>query len=108
MHNAYRDLAGIMGCAAGIQRLPDVFPGASLLSQKVKWLRSSHLEVDLLAELKNPGTNSLDTSNFFFELDTQRLADPVNAYIDHKLIALKCRKGYNDSTLAEVSCKACQ
>ncbi|KAK4233816.1 hypothetical protein C8A03DRAFT_38447 [Achaetomium macrosporum] len=60
-------------------------------------------EVDLLATLKDRGTNSLDATNSLVELDTQRLAAPVNAYIDHKLTILKGRNGYNDSVLAEVS-----
>ncbi|KAK4095976.1 hypothetical protein N658DRAFT_66266, partial [Parathielavia hyrcaniae] len=90
-------------CAQGRSELVRLISTSLTLSQKVKWLLSSRPEVDLLAELKYPGTNFTDASNSLVELDTQRLAEPVNAYIDHKLIALRCRKGYNDSVLAEVS-----
>ncbi|RYP20864.1 hypothetical protein DL765_002598 [Monosporascus sp. GIB2] len=90
-------------CTQGRLDLIHLISTSLTLSQKVKWLLSSRPEVDLLAGLKDPGTNSLDASKSLVELDTQRLADPVNAYIDHKLIALRCRKGYNDSVLDEVS-----
>ncbi|RYP60388.1 hypothetical protein DL771_010531 [Monosporascus sp. 5C6A] len=90
-------------CTQGRLDLIHLISTSLTLSQKVKWLLSSRPEVDLLTGLKDPGTNSLDASKSLVELDTQRLADPVNAYIDHKLIALRCRKGYNDSVLAEVS-----
>ncbi|KAK3305080.1 uncharacterized protein B0T15DRAFT_502258 [Chaetomium strumarium] len=73
------------------------------LSRKVKWLLSSRPEVDLLTELSDLDTNSPDASKTLIELDPQRLADPVNAYIDHKFTILRRRKGYNDSVLAEVS-----
>ena len=74
----------------------------------MRWLLSSRPEVDLLAELKDLGTDSSDTSETFVELDTQRLAAPVNAYIDHKLMILKRRKGYKDSVLAKVAHKVRQ
>ena len=74
----------------------------------MKWLLSSCPEVDVLAELKNLGTDWSDTSETFVELDTQRLAAPVNAYIDYKLTILKRREGYNDSILAEVSHEVCE
>lgn len=67
------------------------------------WLLSSRLEVDLLAELRDPATRSLDALETLIELDTQCLVDPVNAYIDHMLKALERKKGYNDSLLAKVS-----
>ncbi|KAK4232915.1 hypothetical protein C8A03DRAFT_39421, partial [Achaetomium macrosporum] len=73
------------------------------LSRKVKWLLSSRPEVDLLTELSDLDTNSPDASKTLIELDPQRLADPVNGYIDHKFTILRRRKGYNDSVLAEVS-----
>ncbi len=69
----------------------------------MRWLLSSRLEVDLLAELKDPGTNSSDASRSLVELDTQRLQDPVNAFIDHKLMKLKYKEGYDDRVLDEVS-----
>ncbi|KAK3304916.1 WD40-repeat-containing domain protein [Chaetomium strumarium] len=90
-------------CAQGRSELVRLISTSLTLSQKVKWLLSSRPEVDLLAELRDPGTNFTDASNSLVELDTQRLAKPVNTYIDHKLVALKRRKGYNDSVLAEIS-----
>ncbi|KAK4232878.1 hypothetical protein C8A03DRAFT_39469, partial [Achaetomium macrosporum] len=90
-------------CAQGRLDLIRLISTSLNLSQKVRWLLSSRPEVDLLAELKDPGTNSPDASKSLVELDTQRLADPVNAYINHKLIALGSRKGYNDSVLVEIS-----
>ncbi|EAQ87577.1 hypothetical protein CHGG_04196 [Chaetomium globosum CBS 148.51] len=90
-------------CAQGRPDLIHLISTSLNLSQKVRWLLSSRPEVDLLAELKDPGTNSADASKSLVELDTQRLKDPVNTFIDHKLITLRCRKGYNDSVLAEVA-----
>lgn len=90
-------------CAQARSDLIHLISTSLTLSQNVKWLISSRPEVDLLATLKDRGTNSLDATNSLVELDTQCLAAPVNAYIDHKLTILKGRKGYNDSVLAEVS-----
>ncbi|RYP17409.1 hypothetical protein DL765_004539 [Monosporascus sp. GIB2] len=90
-------------CAHGRSDLIHLISTSLTLSQKVKWLLSGRPEVDVLAELKDPATDSSDASETFVELDTQRLAAPVNAYIDHKLTILKRRKGYDDSVLAEVS-----
>ncbi|VBB75876.1 Putative Vegetative incompatibility protein [Podospora comata] len=84
-------------CAEWRSKLIDLISTSLTLSQNVKWLISSRPEVDLLAALKDSGTNSL------IELDTQYLAEPVNIYIDHKLTILKRSFGYNDSVLAEVS-----
>jgi hypothetical protein len=90
-------------CAQGQSDLIHLISTSLTLSQNVKWLISSRPEVDLLAALKDQGTNSLDASNSLVELDTQRLAGPVNVYIDHKLTILKRRPGYSDSVLVEVS-----
>ena len=90
-------------CVQGRSDLIHLISTSLTISRNVKWLISSRPEVDLLATLKDWGTNSLDATNSLVELDTQRLAAPVNAYIDHKLAMLKGRKGYNDSVLAEVS-----
>lgn len=90
-------------CAEDRPELIHLISTSLALSQKVKWLLSSRPEVDLLTELKNLGTDSLYTSETLVELDTHILAEPVNAYISHKLILLKRKKGYNDSVLAEVS-----
>jgi len=89
-------------CVQGRSDLIHLISTSLTLSQNVKWLISSRPEVDLLAALKDRGTNSLDASNSLVELDTQRLAAPVNAYIDHKLSILKTREGYNDRILAQI------
>ncbi len=49
-----------------------------------------------------------DPSNSLIELDTQHLEEPVNAYINHKLMKLKYGEGYDDHVLAEVSYKVRQ
>ncbi len=89
-------------CAQGRSDLIRLISTSLTLSQNVKWLLSSRPEVDVLAELMDLGTDSSDTSETV-ELDTQRLAAPVDAYIDHKLTTLKGKKGYNDIVLTEVS-----
>ena len=66
------------------------------LSEKVKWLLSSRPEVDVLAKLKDLDNDTLDMSETLVELDTQRLADPVNAYINNKLANLKGKRGYDE------------
>ncbi|KAJ4305977.1 hypothetical protein N0V88_000767 [Collariella sp. IMI 366227] len=90
-------------CVQGRSDLINLISTSLTLSQNVKWLISSRPEVDVLADLKDLGTDSSDTSETFVELDTQRLAAPVNAYINHKLTILKRRKGYNDNVLAKVA-----
>ncbi|KAK3946932.1 hypothetical protein QBC32DRAFT_271647 [Pseudoneurospora amorphoporcata] len=90
-------------CAQGRPDLIHLISTSLNLSQKVRWLLSSRPEVDVLAELKDLGIDSSDISETFVELDAQRLAASVNAYIDHKLAILKRKKGYSDSILAEVS-----
>ncbi|EAQ85429.1 hypothetical protein CHGG_09443 [Chaetomium globosum CBS 148.51] len=90
-------------CAQGRSDLFSLISTSLNLSQKVRWLLSSRPEVDLLSELKDPGTISPDASKSLVELDTQRLEDPVNAFIHYKLNTLRHRQGYNDRVLAEVS-----
>ncbi|KAK4106780.1 hypothetical protein N658DRAFT_555574 [Parathielavia hyrcaniae] len=84
-------------CAQGRSDLIHLISTSLNLSQRVRWLLSSRPEVDLLAALKEQGVNSL------VELDTQRLEEFVNAYINHKLIELKDREGYKDCVLADIS-----
>ncbi|KAK4095858.1 WD40 repeat-like protein [Parathielavia hyrcaniae] len=90
-------------CTQGRSDLIDLISTSLSLSQRVRWLLSSRPEVDLLAELKHPGTNSSDASGSLVELDTQRLQDPVNAFIDHKLMELKYKEGYDSRVLADIS-----
>jgi hypothetical protein len=98
----YLAVDALDACAQGRSDLTHLISTSLTLSQNVKWLISSRPEVELLAALKDRGTNSLDASNSLVELDTQRLAAPVNAYIDHKLSILKTKEGYNDSILAQI------
>lgn len=84
-------------CMQGRSDLIHLISTSLTLSQNVKWLLSSRPEVDLLAELRDPATHSPGASDTLIELDTQRLVDPVNAYIDHKLKALQRKK---DTTIA--------
>ncbi len=53
-------------CAQGRSDLIHLISTSLTLSQKIKWLLSSRPEVDLVAELKDPGTNSLDASDSVF------------------------------------------
>ncbi|MBE3050360.1 NACHT domain-containing protein, partial [Candidatus Bathyarchaeota archaeon] len=59
-------------CAQGRLDLIHLISTSLTLSNKVKWLLSSRPEVDLLAELRDPATHSLDASETLIELDTQR------------------------------------
>lgn len=90
-------------CAERRPELLRLISTSLTLSRKVKWLLSSRPDVDLLGELRDPATHSPDASETLIELDTQRLVDPVNAYVEHKLKALQPKIGYNDGILAEVS-----
>ncbi|KAH6622752.1 hypothetical protein F5144DRAFT_517211, partial [Chaetomium tenue] len=90
-------------CVQGRSDVIDLILTSLNLSQKVRWLLSSRPEVDLLAGLKEQSVDSFNSSSSLVELDTQRLEEPVNAYINHKLMELKYREGYDDRILAEVS-----
>lgn len=81
-----------------MERLVNLISTSLTLSNKVKWLVSSRLEVDLKPKLKNS-----DTLGDLLELDAQRLKAPVEAYINHKLTTLRERDGYDENTLAKVS-----
>jgi len=81
-------------CEQGLADLIKLISASLTLTNKVKWLVSSRPSV----ELKTP-----DTAGSLVELDAQRLEDPVNAYINHKLSILKTREGYDNHILAEVA-----
>ncbi len=87
----------------GLEELIQLISTSLTLSEKVKWLLSSRPEVDVLAKLTHLDADTLDTSETLVELDTQRLADPVNAYINDKLINFKGKIGYDDNVMDEVS-----
>jgi len=81
-------------CEQGLADLVRLISTSLTDSDKVKWLVSSRPVV----ELRNS-----DTTGTLVELDAQKLKDPVNAYIKHKLLALREREGYDEDILAEVS-----
>jgi NACHT domain len=89
-------------CDQGLEDLIGLI-STSLISVKVKWLVSSRLEVDVVAKLKHLDTRNLDALETLVELDAQSLEDPVNAYIKHKLSALKGIAGYDEDILVKVS-----
>ncbi|RYO82755.1 hypothetical protein DL764_009559 [Monosporascus ibericus] len=92
----------------GLGELIQLIFASLALSQKVKWLLSSRPEVDVLVKLKDLDIDNSAISQSLVELDAQSLADPVKAYIKHKLTALKGRRGYNDDVLADISDKISQ
>ncbi|KAL6700276.1 WD40 repeat-like protein [Trichoderma pleuroticola] len=87
----------------GLNELLDLISKSIKRSDKVKWLCSSRPEIDVLRRLKCLSGDSPNNSENLVELDAQRLARPVDAYIDHKLTALRGRDGYDASILAEIS-----
>ncbi|KAJ6439182.1 NACHT and WD40 domain protein [Purpureocillium lavendulum] len=80
-------------CEEGTASLIDLISTSLTLSNKVKWLVSSRPTVEM---------NVSDMAGVAIELDSQRLGGPVSAYINNKLSALKSRKGYTDSVMADV------
>ncbi|KAK0755967.1 LOW QUALITY PROTEIN: hypothetical protein N5P37_011520, partial [Trichoderma harzianum] len=70
----------------------------ALLPEAYEWP-----EIDVLSRLKSLTGDLRNISENLVELDAQRLARPVDAYIDHKLTALRGRDGYDASILAEIS-----
>jgi hypothetical protein len=87
----------------GLDELIDLISESLRRSDKVKWLLSSQPEIDVLSRLKSLTGDLRNISENLVELDAQRLARPVDAYIDHKLTALRGRDGYDASILAEIS-----
>lgn len=87
----------------GLNELLDLISKSIKRSDKVKWLCSSRPEIDVLCRLKNLTGSSPNDSENLVELDAQRLARPVDAYIDHKLTSLRGRDGYDASILAKIS-----
>ncbi|KAL1889912.1 hypothetical protein Sste5346_008639 [Sporothrix stenoceras] len=91
---AYFVVDALDECDQGLPELVKLISSSIALSDKVKWLVSSRPEVEL---------ENSDTVGSLVELDAQKLKDPVNAYIDHKLSTLRALPGYDKDTLAEVS-----
>ena len=84
-------------CEQSLESLIKLISTSLSLSDKVRWLVSSRLEVDVLSELKSPDISRI------VDLDAQGLDGPVDTYIRHKISTLKGRKGYTEINLAEVS-----
>ncbi|EPE06576.1 wd-repeat protein [Ophiostoma piceae UAMH 11346] len=91
---AYLVVDALDECDQGLPEFVKLISCSIALSDKVRWLVSSRPEV----ELENP-----DTVGSLVELDAQKLKDPVNAYIDHKLSTLRELPGYDEDTLAGVT-----
>lgn len=77
-------------CEQGLGDLKKLIFASLKISDGVKWLISSRPTVDL----KCP-----ETEGSLVELDSQKLHNPVNAFIDHKLSILKVRQGYTHGIL---------
>lgn len=86
----------------GLEQLLQLISYSLTVSDKVRWLVSSRPEVAVQA-IENP-----DLSKTIVELDTQRLQDPVNVYIQHRLTTLQGRPGYTDEILAAISAEVSQ
>lgn len=80
-------------CEQGLDDLKRLIFTSLKISDKVKWLVSSRPTVDL----KSP-----ETKGSLVELDSQKLQNPVNAFIEHKLSVLKARPGYTDEILKQL------
>ncbi|KAK4099088.1 hypothetical protein N658DRAFT_517534 [Parathielavia hyrcaniae] len=81
-------------CAQGQSDLIHLISTSLTLSQNVKWLVSSRPTV----EVSTPGT-----VGSLVELDTQKLEQPVNAYINNKLSAFVGKPGFTEQVLHDVS-----
>ena len=82
-------------CKQGLPDLIKLISTSLSLSEKVKWLVSSR---PIVVELTTP-----DTVGSLVELDTQKLRDPVNAYINDKLSAFEGKPGYTKPVLDDVA-----
>ncbi|KXX78699.1 Vegetative incompatibility protein HET-E-1, partial [Madurella mycetomatis] len=83
--------------------LSPVYLAVDALDECAQGRRTSSISSRLPSLSPALDSDSLDTRGTLVELDTQRLAAPVNAYIDHKLTILGRKTGYNDNVLVEVS-----
>ncbi|KAH8684812.1 WD40-repeat-containing domain protein [Tricladium varicosporioides] len=81
-------------CEQGLPDLIELISTSLSLSEKVKWLVSSRPTVEL-------ATPNIVGS--LVELDTQKLRDPVNAYINDKLSTFKGKPGYTKLVLDNVA-----
>ncbi|CAG8363197.1 unnamed protein product [Penicillium salamii] len=80
-------------CEQGLDQMVQLISESLALTNKVKWLVSSRPTI----QLKTP-----ELAGSLIELDPQRLQDPVNEYIGHRMSTLTDREGYDDLILAEI------
>ncbi|KAL7919851.1 WD40-repeat-containing domain protein [Trichoderma austrokoningii] len=80
-------------CEQGLDDLKRLIFTSLKISDRVKWLVSSRPTVDLRAP---------EMEGSLVELDSQKLQNPVNAFIDHKLSILETRPGYTDDVLKQL------
>lgn len=99
----YFALDAIDECAEGQVELIQLILTTFTLTHKVKWLISGRPEVDLSYEFQLLNSGRSNPSETLLELNSQRLGDPVSAYIQYKLEAFRNRRGYTASILAEIS-----
>ncbi|KAL2015568.1 hypothetical protein VTK56DRAFT_5217 [Thermocarpiscus australiensis] len=81
-------------CEEGLTDLIQLLTNSLAFTEKVKWLVSSRP----IVELSTPST-----AVSLVELDTQKLEQPVNAYINNKLSAFVGKPGYTKQVLDDVS-----
>ncbi|UKZ96625.1 uncharacterized protein TrAFT101_011403 [Trichoderma asperellum] len=94
LSRAYLIIDALDECSEDLNNLMQLISTSISVCKKVKWLVTSRPEV----ELNNP-----ILAGALVELDAQSLEDPVNAYINHKLSALRNRRGYSEDILAKIS-----
>ena len=99
----YLIVDGLDECDQDFDVLIQIMATSLQRSKHVKWLVSSRPNIDVLALLKEQGVKDLEYTNNSLDLNTQKLEAPVNAYVEHKLSALKNRPGYSDVILRRVS-----
>jgi hypothetical protein len=87
----------------GLDELLGLISSSLLVCKKIKWLLTSRPEVDISERIKSMTINALDTTQAMVELDNERLANPIHAYIDYNISTLKGRRGYDQITLDKLS-----
>ncbi|KAI0548670.1 WD40-repeat-containing domain protein [Xylaria curta] len=92
-------------CDNGLALLLRLISKTFTLSDKVKWLVSSRPEVLTQLDIQQEVHQLEDplVSRVLIELNRERLRDPVNIYIEHKLSALKSLRGYSEEVLVNIS-----
>ncbi|EPE03477.1 nacht and wd40 domain protein [Ophiostoma piceae UAMH 11346] len=94
---AYFIIDAMDECAQDLPQLIDLIATSLTLSDKIKWLVSSRPTVPLDGSV---------AARSLVELDSQKLKDPVSAYIRHQLSRLTSRNGFTGYTkeiIADIS-----